>query len=508
RKWSSEKSTGVSSERVLLFEEVRRKVLLAEKRNNMSKLRPRLCVLEKGPSGYGFHLHGEKGKTGQFIRLVEPDTPADTAGLLAGDRLMFVNGDSVEGESHQQVVARIRVTVGALELIVVDPDTAELLKKHNLQFRKEFVTEGIPVPGGDSDSDQGDAHSNGTPREGTPAPKENGDTASEKSDRLSVSSSTKEERGGPRPRLCHMKKGTSGYGFNLHSEKSRPGQFIRAVDKDSPAETAGLRPQDKIIQVNGVSVIGMQHSEVVAAIKTGGDETTLLVVDAETEEFFKRCNVLPTEEHVTGTSLWCLEIKSKRSEAVFLSLCQRRRTPPSPADHCIGDHRRHHSLIKSPQQRPAHTKRSQPPQHVKTTLTPPITQNSTAPGFTGSHKPLHHNKVVILGGAAPPSLRPLFSSPGLAVVLKRELSQKAAAEMKPKVSVSSSDSSSSSNASLPANSSPPPEVKRAPEPAPADDSLGLGMSLAQAKERARQKRAAKKAPAMDWSKRNELFSNL
>lgn len=49
-----------------------------------------------------------------------------------------------------------------------------------------------------------------------------------------------------------------------------------------------------------MSMVGMQHPEVVAAIKAGGDETTLLVVDVETEEFFKRCNVLPTEEHVTG----------------------------------------------------------------------------------------------------------------------------------------------------------------------------------------------------------------
>lgn len=49
-----------------------------------------------------------------------------------------------------------------------------------------------------------------------------------------------------------------------------------------------------------MSVIGMQHSEVVAAIKAGGDETTLLLVDAEAEDFFNRCNVVPTEEHVTG----------------------------------------------------------------------------------------------------------------------------------------------------------------------------------------------------------------
>lgn len=109
-------------------------------------LRPRLCTLEKGDNGYGFHLHGEKGKTGQFIRLVEPDSPAETSRLRAGDRLVFVNGEDVENESHQQVVSRIRATVGLLELIVVDPDTEQLLKKHNMKCLKEYVTEGVPIP--------------------------------------------------------------------------------------------------------------------------------------------------------------------------------------------------------------------------------------------------------------------------------------------------------------------------------------------------------------------------
>lgn len=157
----------------------------------MSHLRPRLCVLEKGAKGYGFHLHGDKNRPGQFIRLVEADSPASAAGLLAGDRLAFVNGDSVEGESHQQVVSRIRATSGALELIVVDPDTAELLKKHNLPCRKSFVTEGIPVPGGDGDSDRGDSHSNGSSRGSSPGSKENGDTSSERYGRMSISSSVK-----------------------------------------------------------------------------------------------------------------------------------------------------------------------------------------------------------------------------------------------------------------------------------------------------------------------------
>lgn len=56
-------------------------------------------------------------------------------------------------------------------------------------------------------------------------------------------------------------------------------------------------------QVNGKSVVGMSHAEVVAAIKAGGDETSMLVVDEDTDGFFRRCRVLPTEEHLSGRTL-------------------------------------------------------------------------------------------------------------------------------------------------------------------------------------------------------------
>lgn len=56
-------------------------------------------------------------------------------------------------------------------------------------------------------------------------------------------------------------------------------------------------------QVNGKSVVGMSHAEVVAAIRAGGDETSMLVVDEDADGFFRRCRVLPTEEHLTGRTL-------------------------------------------------------------------------------------------------------------------------------------------------------------------------------------------------------------
>lgn len=100
---------------------------------------PRLCCLEKGPNGYGFHLHGEKGKVGQFIRLVEPGSPAERAGLLAGDRLVEVNGENVEKETHQQVVSRIRASLNAVRLLVVDSETDERLQKLGVRIREELI---------------------------------------------------------------------------------------------------------------------------------------------------------------------------------------------------------------------------------------------------------------------------------------------------------------------------------------------------------------------------------
>uniref|UniRef100_A0A3P8T9R6 Na(+)/H(+) exchange regulatory cofactor NHE-RF1 n=1 Tax=Amphiprion percula TaxID=161767 RepID=A0A3P8T9R6_AMPPE len=441
-------------------------------------LRPRLCTLEKGDNGYGFHLHGEKGKTGQFIRLVEPDSPAETSGLRAGDRLVFVNGEDVENESHQQVVSRIRATEGRLELIVVDPDTEQLLKKHNIKCLKGFVTDGVPLPFDEEEEEEEEAaekevvvvqapeeeeeqeeeqeeeaakevpedaeldetdsgderhakreeveEEQETPRESTPVPDSNGEIHGHVEKKLSISSE-KEVSTELRPRLCVIQRGPNGYGFNLHSERARPGQYIRAVDEDSPAEREGLQPKDRIVQVNGVSVEGKTHSEVVAAIKAGGHETRLLVVDPETDAFFKRCRVTPTSEHLTG---------------------------PLP-------------------------------------------------------------EPVINGG------------------MEEKVNGRVAkeAERDSKLSVSPSPSNASSNASLttpPANT--PPEVRRTKYTTaacsrrnlfsitillslflqgPMTDAIpALNMTLQQVKELAHQKRSNKRAPPMDWTKKNELFSNL
>lgn len=57
-----------------------------------------------------------------------------------------------------------------------------------------------------------------------------------------------------------------------------------------------------MLQVNGVNIESMKHSDVVAFIKAGGAETWLLVVDPETDQHFKSRGVIPTSSHVRGGS--------------------------------------------------------------------------------------------------------------------------------------------------------------------------------------------------------------
>lgn len=82
-------------------------------------------------------------------------------------------------------------------------------------------------------------------------------------------------------RSCHIIKRDDfdGYGFNLHAEKGKPGQYIGKVDDNSPAESAGLKQGDRIIEVNGVNIGNETHKQVVQRIKAIADEVRLLVVD-------------------------------------------------------------------------------------------------------------------------------------------------------------------------------------------------------------------------------------
>lgn len=98
----------------------------------------------------------------------------------------------------------------------------------------------------------------------------------------------------PCARLCHIVKWDDfdGYGFNLHAEKGKNGQFIGKVDDGSPSQAAGLKQGDRIVEVNEINIANETHKQVVERIKAFPNETKLLVVDPEADEYFRANNIV------------------------------------------------------------------------------------------------------------------------------------------------------------------------------------------------------------------------
>ncbi|TNN80599.1 Na(+)/H(+) exchange regulatory cofactor NHE-RF2 [Liparis tanakae] len=228
-----------------------------------------------------------------------------------------------------QVVQRIKALDDETRLLVVDQETHEGLRSLRLTATQEMAVLTVGHPSSSSSTSSPPPASPTPPPSSVPSSpskkRENGSVSKQpvtlrgqvqKPTRRSPSKAAKTEAPSqaeaqaqpePRPpaapseltpRLCHLLRSDAGYGFNLHSDRSRPGQYIRSLDPGSTADHAGLRPQDRLIEVNGVSIEGMRHAEVVAFIKKGGDETWLLVVDPETDEQFKRRGIVPAVSHI------------------------------------------------------------------------------------------------------------------------------------------------------------------------------------------------------------------
>uniref|UniRef100_A0A8B9NXP4 PDZ domain containing 1 n=1 Tax=Apteryx owenii TaxID=8824 RepID=A0A8B9NXP4_APTOW len=220
-----------------------------------SALQPRECKVTKKPQkSYGFYLRIEKDTAGHLIRNVEKDSPADKAGLKDNDTLVAVNGEQVEALDHEQVVEKIKQSEEKLTLLVVDKETDTMYK----------LVRKLQDP--------------------SPAKME---------ERVELHTGQKVNK----PRICKMVKGPSGFGFNLNMIKNKPGPFISEVQNSGPADTAGLKDNDFLVEVNGVNVMNEPYEKVVTRVQDSGDELTLLVCSKDAYEYFQH-----QKTHITAST--------------------------------------------------------------------------------------------------------------------------------------------------------------------------------------------------------------
>uniref|UniRef100_A0A3Q2D772 NHERF family PDZ scaffold protein 4b n=1 Tax=Cyprinodon variegatus TaxID=28743 RepID=A0A3Q2D772_CYPVA len=116
-------------------------VQLSVKKNNDS-LSPKLCRVERGPLGYGFHLDSFVQRPGTFISEVASGGSGQRAGLVVGDVLLEVNGENVEEKYLEDVNTLVKNGGKYLSLLVMDRVSFD---KKNEKERSEPAVTGREV---------------------------------------------------------------------------------------------------------------------------------------------------------------------------------------------------------------------------------------------------------------------------------------------------------------------------------------------------------------------------
>nr|XP_057944251.1 NHERF family PDZ scaffold protein 4b isoform X2 [Doryrhamphus excisus]XP_057944252.1 NHERF family PDZ scaffold protein 4b isoform X2 [Doryrhamphus excisus] len=336
--------------------------------------RPRLCVLKKEEGqSYGFHLRLEWIQQGHIIRKVVSGGVAERCGLEDGDRLLEVNNVYVADAPHQEVAKRIRQSGHHLCLLVLDGDEYErvLARDQNLRdLTRAHKSEDLEPPRlchiiRDPVSGLGISF--------TPVGAEKGcfsvnlvaGGAAEKSgvrkaDRLVwmngaavsdlshaalsrmmkkcgnhitilVIDSESEKKYAKlnmpilpcmavphnlpySSRKLHMDSAPEGYGFLLRFEKAASGRtahMLRKVDAGSPAERAGMRDGEVLLEVNEEPVESLLHDEIVKAVRESGQHISLTTITPQGQEFYTQLGLSP--------DLFCEDevIELGGSEAVY-----------------------------------------------------------------------------------------------------------------------------------------------------------------------------------------------
>ncbi|NWV84201.1 NHRF3 protein, partial [Dasyornis broadbenti] len=203
---------------------------------------PRLCYLVKEETGYGFSLKSTEGQKGLFIVELSSEGAAAKAGVQNNDRLIEINGENVENDTHEEVVEKVKKSENHVMFLLSNEETDRYFTSQRMALSKESASlKLLPL----------------------------------------------------KPRLLELQKGKSGYGFYLRMEQNTGDHIIKDVNSGSPAAVAGLKDNDILVAVNGERVDGLDHESVVEKIKQSEAKTSLLVVDKETDTMYKLAQISP-----------------------------------------------------------------------------------------------------------------------------------------------------------------------------------------------------------------------
>lgn len=207
---------------------------------------PRLCHITKEPSsGLGISFTPLEGEKGRFSVSLVAGGAAEKAGVCKGDRLVWMNGAMVYHLTHSALTRMMKKCGNHITILVIDSESEKIYNQKRIPILPTMaVTHKLPF----------------------------------------------------RARKLHLISGSEGYGFLLRLEKTPSGRtyhVLREVDRDSPAERAGMRDGEILLEVNGESVESLTHDEIVDRVRLSGKQLFLTSITASGLEFYTQLGLSP-----------------------------------------------------------------------------------------------------------------------------------------------------------------------------------------------------------------------
>ncbi|XP_043964628.1 membrane-associated guanylate kinase, WW and PDZ domain-containing protein 2a isoform X13 [Gambusia affinis] len=233
--------------------------------------------LRRQKSGFGFRvLGGDEAGQPILIGAIIEKSPADLDGRLRpGDELLFVDGIPVVGKAHRYVIDLMHAAGrnGQVNLVI----------RRRTQAGGESCPENSRSPGSAS-TQHSSPHSDYTYANSTSQAANSGaGNTSATSDGTSAANAKPSD-------ITISRKESEGFGFVIISSLNRPETAatntvphkIGRIIEGSPADRSGkLKVGDRILAVNGQSIVSMPHADIVKLIKDAGLSVTLRIIPQE-----------------------------------------------------------------------------------------------------------------------------------------------------------------------------------------------------------------------------------
>ncbi|KAM6896713.1 membrane-associated guanylate kinase, WW and PDZ domain-containing protein 2a isoform 16-T17 [Lycodopsis pacificus] len=237
--------------------------------------------LRRQKSGFGFRvLGGDEAGQPILIGAIIEKSPADVDGRLRpGDELLFVDGIPVVGKPHRYVIDLMHGAArnGQVNLVI----------RRRVQGAGESCPENGRSPGSAStqhSSPRSDfTYANSTGATQAPSAATGNAAAAATSDRTPAANTQPSD-------VVINRKESEGFGFVIISSLNRPEAAasntvphkIGRIIEGSPADRCGkLKVGDRILAVNGQSIVNMPHADIVKLIKDAGLSVTLRIIPQE-----------------------------------------------------------------------------------------------------------------------------------------------------------------------------------------------------------------------------------